>query len=721
MQTRAFAYLLAASGTAFGASAADDEGVARKSIAVVRADRPPVLDGRLDDAVWEHAAVVEDLHVVVSEAHAQPSERSRIYVMYDDDALYLAARFWDSEPGKVTARVLRRGDVSFGDDGFTITLDPYDLGRSGYAFDINPNGMRSEALYVDASRQNWEWEGIWNGAARRDEFGWTAEVAIPMKSLSFDPANDRWGINFTRWLGRRNEQFGWVSHNREQNLAHSGELSGMTGLRQRAGVDVIPGMRVGTARDFTTGENDSVLEPSLDAFVKITPSMTAALTINPDFAGTTADARQINLTRFDLFFPEQRAFFLQESDIFEFGRIDDDDEYVLPFFSRRIGLDARGNPLRLDGGVKMTGRMGPLSMGVLGIRQDAAARPGSTDLFVGRLAASVLAESSIGVIATSGNPDGDRNNSLAGLDFRYLNTRLGEDRSLAATAWFQKTSTEGLHGHDAAYGLRFMMPNSQGWSGGAGFKTLQENYFPALGFASRTDVVDYAAEIGHTWRPADSWIRAIKSGLEARRIDAIHSDEQSQEIKLELLEVEDQTADEVEFALLRTRERLVEPFEIADGIVIQPGDYSFGSYCIEARTGEHRDLASESSICNGDFYGGNISSVLVNTTWRPSAHLKVVAAVELNNVNLPEGDFVTRLLSLQADVAFNTRWSWENFVQYDNVSDTVGVNSILRWIPQAGRETVLAFNSQLEDFRERGRFHSLSSDLTLKLSHTFRF
>ena len=719
MQTRAFAYLLAAAGTTFGAAAADDESAPRKSIAAVRAQRPPILDGSLDDAEWVHAAIVEDLHVVVSDAYAQPSEPSRIYVMFDDNALYLAARFWDREPDKVTARVLRRGDVSFGDDGFTITLDPYDNGRSGYAFDINPNGMRSEALYIDASRQNWEWEGIWNGAARRDELGWTAEVAIPLQSLSFDPATDHWGINFTRWLGRRNEQFGWVSHNHEQTLAHSGELSGITGLRHGLGVDIIPGARFGTARDFTTGRKDSQLEPSLDAFVKITPSMTAALTINPDFAGTTADARQINLTRFDLFFPEQRAFFLQESDIFDFGRMEEEDG--LPFFSRRIGLDDRGNALRLDGGVKLTGRIGPWNMGVLAIRQDAASPPGSTDLFVGRLATNVLAESSIGAIATSGNPDGDRHNALAGLDFRYLNTRLGEDRSLEATAWFQKSSTEGLHGDDAAYGVGFMMPNSHGWNGGAGFKTLQRNYFPALGFANRTDVVDYDTEIGHTWRPADSWIRAIKSGIEVGRTDAIHSDEQSQEIRLEVLEVENQTADEVDFALLRNRERLVEPFEIADEIVIPPGSYTFDSVCIEGTTGQHRDLSNESSLCSGHFYGGNIFSLLANTTWRPSAHLKVVAGVELNDVNLPQGAFVTRLFSLQADVAFNTRWSWENFVQYDNVSDTVGVNSILRWIPQAGRETVLAFNSQLEDFRERNRFQSLSSDVTLKLSYTLRF
>ena len=227
----------------------------------------------------------------------------------------------------------------------------------------------------------------------------------------------------------------------------------------------------------------------------------------------------------------------------------------LPFFSRRLGLDARGRAVRLDGGVKMTGRVGAFNIGVLGIRQDLASGPGTTDLFVGRLVTNVLAESSVGVIATSGNPAGGRDNALAGFDFRYLNTRLGEDRALEAAAWFQQSSTEGLHDDEAAYGASLMMPNNHGWRGGAGIKTLQKNYFPALGFANRTNIVDYDFEVGHTWRPENSWLRAIYSGVEAERIDALDGDEQTQEIELKAFEAENQTADSLTLAQIFIRER----------------------------------------------------------------------------------------------------------------------------------------------------------------------
>ena len=454
-------------------------------------------------------------------------------------------------------------------------------------------------------------------------------------------------------------------------------------------------------------------------FWKITPSMTAALTLNPDFAGTTADARQINLTRFDLFFPEQRAFFLQDYDIFEFGGIEEEDSR--PFFSRRVGLDEDGRTLRLDGGVKMTGRVGAWNLGALAVRQDSATGPDSVDLFVGRIATNVLAESSIGAIVTSGNPDGAITNSLAGVDFRYLNTRLGEDRALEATTWFQQTSTEGLDGDDVAYGAMIGMPNSRGWRGEAGFKRLEENYFPALGFASRTDVVDYELALGYTWRPSDSWLRAVYSGVDAQYVEAINGRDQSQEIELKIIELENQTGDILTFSHYLFEEQLTEPFEISDGVVIPPGRYAFDHACSTLYTGWHRVLAGESTVCNGEFYDGRVFSFETTTTWRPSAHLKVTLGGEYNDVDLPQGDFITRLLSLNVDVAFNIAWSWENFLQYDNVTETIGVNSILRWIPRAGRETVLVLNSQLEDLDRDRSFHSQSSDLTLKLSHTFRF
>ena len=447
--------------------------------------------------------------------------------------------------------------------------------------------------------------------------------------------------------------------------------------------------------------------------------MTTALTLNPDFAGTTADARQINLTRFELFFPEQRAFFLQDSDKFEFGGIEDEDG--LPFFSRRIGLDNDGSPLQLDAGLKLAGRVGPLTVGVLGVRQDSATGDGSENLFVGRIAANILAESVIGAIVTSGNPDGSVDNSLVGLDFRYLNTRLGEDRVFEATAWYQQTDTEALDGDDAAYGVSVAMPNSRGWSGEAVYKRLEENYFPALGFASRTDVVDTEAEAGYRWRPKDSWIRAIYSGVEGQVVNAINGQDRSQEVNLKFTEIENQTADRLELEHSFVEERLTESFEISDGIVIPAGTYSFDHSCGTIYTGEQRVVATETTVCKGGFYDGDIFVVATRTTWRPSPHWRIAVGGEYNDVDLPQGDFITRLLMLNVDIAFNVAWSWENFFQYDNDSETIGVNSILRWIPRAGREAVLAINSQLEDFDRDRSFHSYTSDMTLKLSYTFRF
>jgi hypothetical protein len=704
---------------AAAASAAQDAGPPRKSVGASRVAVPPVLDGVLNDPAWEKASFVEDLHIVVSDEFGAPGERSRVYVAFDDDNLYFAARFFDSKPETIVAKVLSKRDVSFGEDGFSVTLDPYDQARSGYMFDVNPNGMRSEAIYTDKDRQNWDWEGIWDAAARIDGEGWTAEVAIPLKTLSFDPARDAWGVNFTRWHGVDSEQFGWMSYNRSQDLSRTGLVTGLAGLQQGHGLDVVPGLRAGATRDHETDEDDDFLEPSLDVFWKITPALTAAVTLNPDFSGTTADTRQINLTRFDLFFPEQRAFFLQDSDIFQFAGLEE--QSGIPFFSRRIGLDDEGGALTLDAGLKLAGRAGPLSVGVLGVRQDATVGPDSVDLFVGRVAVNVLEESSVGAIVTSGNPDPRVDNSLVGVDFRYLNTRIGDDRTIEATAWFQQTDTEGLDGDDSGYGLSFAMPNSEGWSGEIVHKVLGENYFPALGFAARTDFEATSGGLGYTWRPENSWIRSVETEFRAEFIEPINGSDRSHEIAVKLFEVENQAADRLEFEYLFVEEEFVDSFAISEGVVIPAGTYNFDHACMTVYTGEQRVLATESTVCEGGFYDGSIFVFETRTTWRPSKHLKVIFGGEYNDIDLPQGDFITRLATLNLDVAFSTAWSWENFIQYDNVSDTVGLNSILRWIPRAGQETVLAFNTQQEDFDRDGRFRSYTSDVTIKLSYTFRY
>ena len=250
---------------------------------------------------------------------------------------------------------------------------------------------------------------------------------------------------------------------------------------------------------------------------------------------------------------------------------------------------------------------------------------------------------------------------------------------------------------------------------------VQENYFPALGFVNRSGIREYELETGYNWRPETGWFRSITSGVEYWRVQTLAGHVESEEFKVNAFELENQTADALVLSYRSNREVLVEPFEISDGVVIPAGDYSFGSVCLEGTTGQFRSISTEWIVCDGEFYDGERTSAAPYFTWRPNAHLRFGAGFEWNDIDLPQGSFITRLASLRADIAFTTTWYWENFLQYDNVSETLGINSILRWVPQAGRETVLVVNRQLEDFDGDNRFDSYVSELVFKLSYTFRF
>jgi len=717
---------------AFGQRVPRDTVPGVKSVNAVHVERPPNLDGRLDDAVWQRASVVNDLHEVNPNEYDDPSEESQFLLVYDNDNLYIGARFLDSEPDKVVARVMRQGDFSDGDDGVKIILDPFNQGRSGYAFHLNPNGIRGDALFKNVTEENWAWEGIWHGAAELNSDGWTAEIAIPFKTLSFDPANETWGLNLSRTIGRRNEDIGWVSYNRTQNPANSGKLVGMRGLHQGLGLDVVPGFRASDSEDYVTLDSTTEFEPSLDIFYKPTPSMTAALTINTDFAGTSADQRQINLSRFNVFFPEQRDFFLQDTDIFEFGRIGGESnqgsgasrasrESGRPFFSRRIGLSEDGETIDILAGLKLTGRIGRWDYGVLDVQQDEFEGVTSKNLFVGRVVASILEESAIGAIVTNGDPSTNGDNSLLGVDIRYLNTRLPNNRTLEGAAWYQQSDTPELDGDDAAYGFSIKAPNTEGWLGEFGWKEIQKNFNPALGFVNQSNVRDMMWELAYTWRPQIANIRSITSGIQSLRADIIGGRLDRQRLDLTVMQIENNTGDVARFWYQLVQENLTDEFEISDGVIIQPGDYSWERYCLRAGSGEHRVLRLDGFACGGGFYDGERISAGPGLTWRPSKHFRLRAEYRVNYIDLSAGSFTTRQSTIRADVAFTSTWSWENLIQYDNVSDSLGVNSIMRWIPLAGREMVFVLNREFVDFEESRDFVTTFSELTFKINYTFRF
>jgi hypothetical protein len=708
----------------------------QKSVQMVRTDVAPVIDGRLDDPAWQRAALVDDLHQVSPIEYAEPYERSEIYLLYDDDALYIGARLHDTEPDEITANLLRQNDGIGQDDRFYVTLDPFNTRRSGYFFGVNPNGVRQDGLYQNVSEFYNAWDSIFYAQAGRFEGGWIAEMAIPFKSLSFDPSTDTWGLNFSRGVVRKNENSAWVSRNRQYNPSASGLAIGFANLNQGVGLDVVPSGSVRRSKVFengTTGAaSNSDFEPSLDLVYKLTPSLNGSLTFNTDFSATEVDDRQVNLTRFGLFFPEKRDFFLREADIFEFGRIgaqadnlsvgQPSRENGRPFFSRRIGLSGGGEIVDLNYGAKVSGRVGRWELGALSIHQDELGTVAADNLSVVRAKMGVLEESFVGVLATEGDPRTNLDNALGAVDFLYRNTRLPGGRSLEAEAWYQVSDTEGLDGDDAAAGIGLRVPSTNGFRGGVAVRELQANFNPALGFVDRRNVRAASFDLGYTHRPAGgAYIQSILTTLDAERVEQLDGGLQSEAFALRPFVLTNRTGDQLMMVYRDQRDVLHAPFEISPGIVIPVDDYSFDDLGIRLGTGNHRKLAAFLMYVTGDFYTGTRVNINGELTWRPSARFRTLVGYNYNEIELGDGNFETRLVRLGFDIAFSSTLSWVNLVQYDNVSETMGVNMRLHWIPEAGREVFFVINQNLEDFDGDNSFHTTVADVTAKMSYTFRF
>ena len=321
----------------------------RPSIEAVRVDEPPDIDGRLDDPVWELAPAAGPLYQYEPLEGDEMSEQTEFRFVYDDEALYIGVWCFDSEPDKILARVMARDDRITDDDSIIVVLDPFLDHRNGYMFMVNPNGARLDALITDNTNINSDWDGIWRARASIDEEGWKAEIEIPFKSLSFDPDSDTWGFNLSRGVKRKSERGRWSSPRRSirtYNVGEAGRLTGLRDLQQGVGLDVVPYVLGRWTSDRTRASDDVDNEFGGDIRYRVTPNLTASLSYNTDFAETEVDARQVNLTRFPLFFPEKRDFFLEDAGIFEFANLGrfsrrrtlisgSRPPELLPFFSRR--------------------------------------------------------------------------------------------------------------------------------------------------------------------------------------------------------------------------------------------------------------------------------------------------------------------------------------------------------------------------------------------------
>lgn len=707
-----------------------------KQFKAVRVETPPVVDGVLDDQVWSMADVITDFHQTRPGDGTPTSETTEVYVVYTGDALYIGARMFDSEPELIAAPVIRHGLGMPSDDRLVVILDPFNSRRAGYRFETNLNAARHDSLYTSVSSFSLDWNTIWDVATSVDGNSWIAEIEIPFKSIPFDPAIETWGFNFGRAIRRRGEEMAWVSQNRTYNPSISGQMTGMTGLSKGVGLDLVPSMAVNRQRRYDPISKKTDYVPSLDAFYRITPSLNAALTINTDFSATEVDSRQVNLTRFNLFFPEKRDFFLNDSDLFQFGNIggmaggnnatsQGARENARPFFSRKLGLSQSGAPVDINYGGRISGRVGRWNIGTLAIRQDEFGGVDSSDLFVTRVSANVLNDSSLGFIYTNGDPGSNRDNSVAGIDFRYLNNQLPNGRQFEADAWYQVSDTPGMSGEDASYGFGLRLPNNTGWRGRMAYKEVQRNFNPAMGYVNRSNIRDLTSDLGYTHFFGGELLQSVFTGIDAQRIEVIDGGLQSEIFVYRLAEIQTNTRDSVGLSYTTNREVVLRPFTLYSSpsrqVTVQPGDYKFNEHQISLSTGGQREFSGSFSYLGGDFYNGQRTNLNGSVSWNQSRYFVASVGYDWNDISLPQGDFITRLTSVSTQVAFSSTLYWINLVQYDNLSEEVGINTRLQWIPRAGQEGFIVLNYNMQDKDKNNRFESASTDLSIKFKYTFRF
>ena len=711
-------------------------------VRAVYVETGPVIDGVLDDAVWEKAGVIDEFVQVVPVPGATPSQRTEVRLLRDAENLYVAIRAYEDSPAQIVAHRLERDDFFFFDDHVSMSIDPFRDLLNGYFFMVNPYGGRREVSFEGDLFEK-EWDGIWYLETQIDEQGWTVEFALPFRSISFDPERDDWGINFGRALARNGEELRWQNPRLDMfmnDMVEAGILEGMRGAEQGIGLDLLPSLsvkRVDQPRiDHPEWEppvdQDSRhytrLEPSLDAFYKLTPSLTAALTLNTDFGETEVDVVQVNLSQYALFYPEKRDFFLQDSGIFEFAELNQSsltlstaDPSVrangLPFYSRRIGIQADGSEVGILAGAKLTGRVGRFKVGFLDVETDPSNDVGYRNLGVMRIAANVLEESTVGMIATRGNPDGNDSDALVGTDFMYRNSNFLPGRALIGTFWLQRSLNEGGGRDQWAYGGRIEYPNDHiKWK--LGMRELQEDFDPKLGFVNRVGIRQYEAGFRYRTR-TDGMIRTFDSEVDALLVTDLSNRIQSLTAEVTPLGLGTALRGLASARYIQRFERVEGPFEISPGVVIPTGSYHFQQGLLAIGGSPMRKFRPGFVLKGGRFYGGTLWSAQAGIEWRPTYQIFVRATYMENHVDLPQGDFITRLLEMRLDLHPSANLAWTNLIQYDNVSKAADINSRLRWIPVEGREIFLVLNQGF-DARD-GRLRNRRTEAIVKVGWLLRF
>lgn len=692
------------------------------------------LDGQLNEPVWSRAQPATDFVQMDPVSGAPPTERTEVRIVVDRDRLYLGVICFDSDPAGIRGKQMLRDADLGSDDRFMWSIDTYLNGRTGYYFETNPLGLMGDGLIAQGDSGpdaaggtvNKQWDGIWLARVSRNQSGWTAEIELPLRTISFDPNGDTWGINFQRTVRRKNEEIIWSGFARNQGLlrmTNAGRLEGLTDLSQGVGLDIKPHAVAtltaapGRGRPASIGNGDV----GVDVFYSVTPGLRANLTVNTDFAETEVDQRLVNLTRFPLFFPEKREFFLEGSGFFDFAR--EPGNQVEPFFSRRIGLDATGNPQKIDVGLKLTGQLGRQDIGLLQVRTGRDGEVIGEDFTVVRVSRRMLTQSYVGGLYTRRAARAGETDDLntVGVDFNVGTSNFRRNQNLEASGFWLWTTNPLGTGRNQSYGVRVNYPNDV-WSGRVSWRKVEEHYDPAVGFNQRSGYYRLFPVVRFAPRPlTHRYIRRFSWEAQTEYLTDMQHDLLLRRFNLYVLQMRMHAGDNVQVQVIPQRERLETPFEISRGIVLPVGnEYSFTRHRVTATTASQRTFAVGTEYENGGFYSGKRREFVVTLTARPRPGILATVEGEWNRLRLAEGAFSTRVFRTIVNAQFSPWVSIGSNVQYDTVSGVLGWQSRFRWILRPGNDVYFVYTHNWQEL-EGQAFRTLDRRAASKVVYTQRF
>ncbi len=676
------------------------------------------VDGVLDEPVWRSVEPIRQLYQIQPDQGEPATEPSEIRILYDDKKLYFGFIFFDSEMDKIVANDMRRDSPGLrsNDYGFLL-LDPYNDRRNAVFFRFTPvGGMEDTAVSNSGGSLNSSWDIVWECRCRINEDNWTVEIAIPFSQLRFEKSDVMdWGVNFGREIARKREIDAWNEAPKtygglaKYRTAYFGTLEGLEGITPSRRLELLPYVLPGASYESSTEETEGVFDAGLDLKYGVTSNLTADLTFNTDFAQVEADQEQVNLTRFSLFFPEQRPFFLEGASIFDVGIPRPSFRRPPPlllFYSRRIGL-AEGRAIPILGGAKMTGKVGPYGIGILNVltnkfeddeigdsEEDMFSEP-RTNYTVMRVNRDILAGSTVGGILIN-KTDADVSNGTAGLDFSYRPTREINIQGLFSRTLedFEVDLTQNSNAFFIGGDWRTNLFRLD-----ASYTDIGEDFNPEVGFVRRTDVRRFRGGGSYTPWPGVFGIREIQIGP---KIDLALTQEnalETQEITFDT-QFEFETGDDIGFEVKNTVEHLDVGFNL-QGQEIPEGDYNFTSFQVSARSSSSRMIGGELQVEFGEFYSGTIRGFSIDATARPNAKLSIEPFIEFNRITLLGEEFDANAFGGRISYSFSTILFTKLFTQWSTDRDVLSANFLVNYIYRPGSDFYLVFD-QNYDTRDGG-------------------